>query len=106
LSDPINRVDPSGERVVDCADALAEYRRLKRKLEKCMEENVCSPNGPDAGHDKAIEQLRNAVERAREKALRHCKDPRTLLEAGILSIVVGTLFVPGLAGSGFVGFAQ
>jgi RHS repeat-associated protein len=96
LGDPVTRIDDSGQGVVDCAKAIAEYLRLRDKLNQRKDENACNP---DAGHDKAIDQLGNAVDRAREKVARHCKDPETLIELGILGLIGGALLVPGMLGA-------
>jgi RHS repeat-associated protein len=96
LADAVNQIDVNGEGIVDCAEALNEYRRLKNKPDDRIEENECSPNGPDPGHDKAIDQLKNAVDRQREKAIRHCKDPETLIELGVVGLVGGLFFLPGV----------
>lgn len=82
LSDPANQTDATGEGIVDCARAIAEYERLKNKLDQRIRENleaVCT----DRGHDKAIEQLQNAVERARNKVIKHC-GPAAIAGLGIL----------------------
>jgi RHS repeat-associated protein len=111
LNDPINGVDPTGEGPADCVKAIARYLECKEKLDKRIEENECSPTGPDRGHDKAIEQRRNRCEELRRKAFNQCKDPSTwgplLIGAGIgigIAIVTGgTAFGVG-AGAAAVAF--
>lgn len=76
-NDPINRTDETGEGPADCVKATARYLECKGKLDKRIEENECSPNGPDRGHDKAIEQRRNQCDELRRKAFNQCKDPST-----------------------------
>jgi RHS repeat-associated protein len=98
LADPANSIDESGEGVGNCAKAIAEWVRLRDKLNKRKDENACNP---DRGHDKAIEQLGNAVDRAKEKAIRQCKDPETLIQAGILGLIGGLLLLPS-GGAGLV----
>jgi hypothetical protein len=96
LNDPINRVDSNGEGFVDCGKAIARYLECKGKLNDRVEENVCSPNGPDAGHDKAIEQLQNRCEDLKRKAFNACKDPSAwgpLLIVG--AVGVGVAFATG-----------
>lgn len=73
LNDPVNQIDSSGEGVVDCGKAVGDYLDCRKKLDKRIEENICSPNGPDYGHDKAIEQLENRCEKAKEKVIKHCR---------------------------------
>jgi RHS repeat-associated protein len=100
LGDSINELDHYGEGIVDCGKAVLEFKRLRDKLAQRIKERdavAC----PDAGHEKAIEQLRNAVERAREKALRHCKDPETLAELAFLALIGPTLAAMGATGAGY-----
>ena len=95
LADPMTHVDASGEGIVDCAKAIAEYLRVKSKLDRRIQENLCNP--PDRGHDKAIEQLRNRVDKEKQKVLRHCTDTDTLIELGILglaAVALGPVRVP------------
>jgi RHS repeat-associated protein len=95
LNDAMNRVDETGEGPADCARAIARYLECKGKLDKRIEENECSPRGPDRGHDKAIEQRRNRCEELRRKAFNQCKDPSTwgplLIGAGVgIAIAIAT----------------
>jgi RHS repeat-associated protein len=100
-NDPINRSDETGEGPADCVKPIARYLECKGKLDQRIEENECSPNGPDRGHDKAIEQRRNRCEELKRKAFNQCKDPSTwgplLIGAGI---GIGIGIVTGGAGFG------
>jgi hypothetical protein len=99
LNDPVNRVDLEGEGFVDCGKAIARYLACvgegSRSLNNREDENECK--GPDAGHDKAIEQKKNQCEALRQKAFNACKDPSAwgpLLIVGAVgvgvSLVTGT----------------
>jgi hypothetical protein len=97
LLDPINQIDATGEGIVDCAKAIADYVRYKDKLNKRIAENLSCP---DPGHDKAIEQLRNRVEQEEQRVRRHCKDPTTLAELGLIALG-GLVFLP-VEGGGLI----
>mgnify|MGYP007080197781 CR=1 FL=1 len=93
-NDPVNQIDSSGEGVVDCVDAVKDYLKCQEKLDGRADENVCK--GPDRGHDKAIEQLQNRCEKAKEKVKRHCAEAAR--DLGLLALAGGILFAPYLAG--------
>jgi hypothetical protein len=59
---------------------------------------MCSPNGPDAGHDKAIEQAKNAVEKAKDKVRRQCTE-QDLAKLGAAIVLIGI----GIGASGGAG---
>jgi hypothetical protein len=69
--------------------------RLKTKLKHRIEENASCP---DPGHDKAIDQLRNALDEAADQVRRHCGDPETLAELGLLGLFGAALLIPAGAG--------
>lgn len=80
--------DPDGEGIVDCAEALARLAYLQAKLAQRIAENC---HCPDAGHDKAIEQLKNAVAKQAAKVAKHCTDPSTLFQALIIAAAAAAL---------------
>jgi RHS repeat-associated protein len=104
-NDPINSIDPSGLALKACAKALAELAAAEARHGKRVLEDMCSPNGPDPGHDKAIEQAKNAVDNAREKVRRYCtdRDLAILGAAGAVAIGVGVGIAIGGAAGGVAG---
>jgi uncharacterized protein RhaS with RHS repeats len=96
LNDPVNQIDSSGEGIVDCIDAVKDYLDCQKKLDQRIKENECSPKGPDRGHDKAIEQLRNRCDERKEKVKRHCKEAAR--DLGLLTPAGGVLFAPYVIG--------
>jgi RHS repeat-associated protein len=93
LSDPINRIDPSGEGFLDCAKAIKRYLDCKEQGDrstKNREKEMEECGGGDKGHKKALEQKNNRCEELRQKAFNACKDPSAwgpLLALGILATI-------------------
>jgi len=102
---PLDSVDPTGAGFINCAAALAELAKAVSDLQRRQWENQgkCS----DKGHDKAIEQYKNRVRNALEKA-KHCltkeeiREYEILLGLGLVIVLVPELlpaFGLGLAGA-------
>lgn len=66
-NDPIDNVDPSGCGYIDCAKKLAELSLAVAELSRRLAENAAAGKC-DKGHDKAIEQARQRVQKALEGA--------------------------------------
>jgi RHS repeat-associated protein len=95
-NDPLNGVDPSGLGLRACAKALAELGAAEAELTRRLLENELSECGSDRGHDKAIEQVRNRVDDAQLKVLRHCTE-KDLAKLALGSVILGV--VAGAAGA-------
>jgi RHS repeat-associated protein len=84
LNDPVNGVDPDGMSLRSCAQAIAELLQAIWKVNARVAENaVC----PDPGHDKAIDQAKNRLQKALDKVNRVCsaEDIATLGVAGVIA---------------------
>lgn len=70
-NDPINKTDPDGTGIVDCANALADLARATFNLEQDLSQ---IPKGmcPDAGHQKELAQRKQDLENALNKVVKHC----------------------------------
>jgi hypothetical protein len=106
-SNPSTYKDPFGQGIVDCAAEMAKLAYLEaRKAERLVEQAVAPCK--DKGHQKAIDQLQNAIDRQRAKVARHCSDADTKKEVLILGTIIiaialapetgGGSLVPALAG--------
>jgi RHS repeat-associated protein len=84
LNDPVNEFDQDGTSLRGCAQAIAALLPAIWKVNQRMAENaVC----PDPGHDKAIDQAKNRLQKALAAAQRACtaQDIATLGVAGVLA---------------------
>jgi RHS repeat-associated protein len=96
-SDPLNFVDVDGLSLKNCAAALADLAAAQLKLAQRVAERALYP-GPDPGHDKAIEQARNRVQNAADRARRACDDD-DMAKLGVCLVAAGlaVLFAPEAA---------
>lgn len=91
-NNPMTFNDPFGQGIVDCAVELAKLAALEAKLGARLAEQAAA-SCKDAGHQKAIDQLRNAVDKQAAKVARHCSDADTkkqLLLLGVLAVAIAT----------------
>jgi len=91
-NNPLTFNDPFGQGIVDCAVELAKLAALEAKLGARLAEQAAA-SCKDAGHQKAIDQLRNAVDKQAAKVARHCSDADTkkqLLLLGVLAVAIAT----------------
>jgi len=106
-NNPSTYKDPFGQGIVDCAAELAKLAYLEGVKAKRLAENAVS-SCKDPGHQKAIDQIQNAIDKQRARVERHCSDADTkkqvlLLGAVALAIALapetgGGSLVPVLAG--------
>ena len=106
-NNPLTYKDPFGQGIVDCAVELAKLAALEAKLGVRLAEQAAA-SCKDQGHQKAINQLQNAIDKQRAKVARHCSDADTkkqLLLIGAIALAValapetgGGSLVPALAG--------
>jgi RHS repeat-associated protein len=89
-NDPINEIDVSGEGIVDCYAAVAEYQRSKKILDDRIRENT--EKGPDCGHDNAIEEYSKKHNRDKERVIKHCK--KAARDLGLLALGAGVFLAP------------
>ncbi len=100
-NDPIQNIDDDGHALRACFNALMELAAAELKCEQRRSENVC----PDPGHDKAISECENRVQKALEKVARHCTDrDKAIIAAGglitgAIGLVVGSGVVGGAVGA-------
>jgi RHS repeat-associated protein len=100
-NNPMTFNDPFGQGIVDCAVELAKLAALEAKLGARLAEQAAA-SCKDAGHQKAIDQLRNAVDKQAAKVARHCSDADTkkqLLMLGVLAVAIAT--APETGGGSF-----
>ena len=105
-SNPLTYKDPFGQGIVDCAAELAKLAYLEGRLGVRLAEQAAA-TCKDKGHQRAIDNLRTAVDTQRAKVARHCSDADTkkqLLLMGAIALAIalapetgGGSLVPALA---------
>ena len=91
-NNPLTYKDPFGQGIVDCAVELAKLAALEARLGVRLAQQAAG-SCKDQGHQKAIDQLRNAIDKQRAKVARHCSDADTkkqLLLIGVIAIAIAT----------------
>jgi len=101
-SNPLTYKDPFGQGIVDCAVELAKLAALEARLGiRLAQQAVASCK--DQGHQKAIDQLRNAVDKQAAKVARHCSDADTKKQALMLgAIALAIALAPETGGGSLV----
>jgi RHS repeat-associated protein len=91
-NNPLTFNDPFGQGIVDCAAELAKLAALEARLAGRLAEQAAASR-KDAGHQKAIDQLKRAIDKQKDKVARHCADADTkkqLLLLGVLAVAIAT----------------
>lgn len=91
-NNPLTYNDPFGQGIVDCAAELAKLAALEARLAGRLAEQAAA-SCKDAGHQKAIDQLKRAIDKQKDKVARHCADADTkkqLLLLGVLAVAIAT----------------
>ena len=107
-NNPMTYKDPFGQGIVDCAAELAKLAALEARLGVRLAEQAAA-SCKDQGHQKAIDQLQNAIDKQKAKVARHCSDADTkkqLLLMGAIALAIalapetgGGSLLPALAGA-------
>jgi RHS repeat-associated protein len=101
---PLTYKDPFGEGIVDCAAELAQLAYLEAKLAQRLAEQAAA-TCKDKGHQKAIDQLRNAVEAQRAKVARHCSDADTKKQLALMGAIALAIALAPESGGSSLGLA-
>jgi RHS repeat-associated protein len=91
-NNPLTYKDPFGQGIVDCAVEFAKLAALEARLGVRLAEQAAA-SCKDKGHQKAIDQLQNAIDKQKAKVARHCSDADTkkqLLLLGVIAIAIAT----------------
>jgi RHS repeat-associated protein len=87
-NNPLTYKDPFGQGLPDCAVELAKLAALEARLAGRLAEQAAA-SCKDKGHQKAIDQLRNQIDKQAARVRRHCTDAeiRELILLGVIAAI-------------------
>ncbi len=103
-NNPLTYNDPFGQGIVDCTAALAKLAALEAMLATRLAQQAAA-SCKDAGHQKAIDQLRRAIDKQADKVRRHCADADTKKELLLLGVLAVAIATAPETGGGSLGWA-
>jgi RHS repeat-associated protein len=101
-NNPLTYKDPFGQGIVDCAAELAKLAYLEGVKAGRLAEQAAS-SCKDKGHQKAINQIQNAIDNQKARVARHCADADTKNQALLLgAIALAIALAPETGGGSLV----